>query len=93
MLKKERKWGVLWGPIDRYIMVSWKSLNKCVHGLFLHLGSKKKAESAESDHEEDEAEVEKQKVKWLKTLRITDGALPEFCKYLEMRLWAELLVP
>lgn len=68
-------------------MVSCKSLNKFMHGLFLHLGSKKKAESAESDHEdEDEAEVEKQKVKWLKTLRITDVALPEFCKYLEMCL-------
>lgn len=52
-----------------------------MHVLCLHLGLKKKPESVESTSE-DEDEIEKQKVKWMKMLRITDVALPEFCRYL-----------
>lgn len=57
-------------------MPSCISLDKCVHGLYLHLGVKKKPESVESTSE-DEDEVEKQKVKWCKNV-----ALHVFCKYL-----------
>lgn len=61
-------------------MFSCINLNKRVNALFLPIGLKKKAELVESNSE-DEAEVEKQKVKWFKVHRFTHVAVPEFCNY------------
>lgn len=76
-----RKWDEIWGSIDRSIMLSCISLNKSVNALFLPIGLKKKAEVVESNSE-DEAEVERQKVKWFKVCRFTHAAVPELCKYI-----------